>query len=237
MMHSLVHTHTPLPDRKVAARVSCAKDEKAYQRSLLSLQNILGVRSGVSLRNLCVQFGCVGLAGAAERNFKAFCTAFRESLPPIRRDAADFSQPIYTVVVFYLTARRNKSSVDKSRLVKMAESTPSAWAKVEASVRQHVASLQDPKKKKETKAKAVQGSEDEALAGQELDLADARENPTLASSRYVCLCSAACTYFFAYREHSFPGSVFRRCKTLDYSRSHEYAPPTGGWSMNYGRAA
>ncbi|KAH7277371.1 hypothetical protein KP509_39G047700 [Ceratopteris richardii] len=120
-------------DRQTAIRVS-GLSEKAYIRSLTNLQNALGVRSNLDVRELAVQFGCVRLVGSVQRILTVFKERFIAALPASRKGNADFSRPVFTAVAFYLCAKKNKLKVDKARLIESCGTSESEFANVSTSM-------------------------------------------------------------------------------------------------------
>lgn len=103
-------------DRSRAVKVS-GLSEKAYLRAYTAVQNALGLRPKVDIRELAVRFGCCRLVDSVHRHFTIFKHRFIADLPEVRRAAADFSRPVFVACVFYLTARKNKLNVDKVKLL------------------------------------------------------------------------------------------------------------------------
>lgn len=63
-------------DRKLAARICGAKNDKAYAVTLSSVQNVLGLTSTLTVQSLCIQFGCSQIADFASRVFQT-CERWR----------------------------------------------------------------------------------------------------------------------------------------------------------------
>ncbi|CAH9100952.1 unnamed protein product [Cuscuta europaea] len=90
-------------DRQAAIKLS-GMTEKAYNRSFNSLQNGIGVKSKLDIRELTIQFGCIRLIPFVQKGLAVYKDRFVTSLPPSRRLSADFSRPVFTAVTFYLSA-------------------------------------------------------------------------------------------------------------------------------------
>lgn len=130
----LATTKLQIPfDRQKAIKLS-GMSEKAYTRSLNAMQNALGVRPKLDIRELGIQFGCLRLIGAAQRAISLYKERFVAALPESRRSSADFSRPVFTAVAFYLCARRNKLKVDRTRLIEICGTSDSEFSSVAASM-------------------------------------------------------------------------------------------------------
>ncbi|XP_059648853.1 origin of replication complex subunit 6 isoform X2 [Cornus florida] len=102
-------------DRQSAIRLS-GMSEKAYIRSFNSLQNGLGVKNQLDIRELGIQFGCVRLIPFVRKGLSLYKDRFLMSLPASRRSSADFTRPVFTAVAFYLCAKRHKVSTSMKDL-------------------------------------------------------------------------------------------------------------------------
>jgi len=103
-------------DKKKAIILSGAT-EKIYQVAQSSLQNILGIRPEISVKELAIQFGCMQLVKYAERLFEIYKQQYLAGIDPQRRNFADFSRPVFTAVAFYLSAIEHQVTVDKKLLI------------------------------------------------------------------------------------------------------------------------
>lgn len=120
-------------DRQKAVRVS-GMSEKAYVRSLTALQNALGLRPKVDVRELAIQFGCIRLIGAVQRVLSLYKQRFVAALPESRRTSADFSRPAFTAAAFFLCSRKNKLKVDKIRLMEICGASDPEFSNIIASM-------------------------------------------------------------------------------------------------------
>ncbi|KAK4429985.1 Origin of replication complex subunit [Sesamum alatum] len=120
-------------DRQMAIKLS-GMSEKAYNRSFNSMQNGIGVKNKLDMRELAIQFGCVRLIPIAHKGFSLFKERFLASLPPSRRGSTDFSRPVFTAVVFYLCAKKQKLKVDKLKLIEIAGTSESEFSSVSTSM-------------------------------------------------------------------------------------------------------
>lgn len=121
-------------DRQAAIRLS-GMSERAYIRSFNSMQNGIGVKNKIDVRELAVQFGCVRLIPFVHKGLSLYKDRFLSSLPPSRRASADFSRPVFTSVAFYLCAKRHKLKVDKIKLVELCGSSESEFSSVSTSMK------------------------------------------------------------------------------------------------------
>ncbi|XP_024530167.1 origin of replication complex subunit 6 [Selaginella moellendorffii] len=120
-------------DRQKGIKLSGLSD-KAYNRSLTTVQNALGIRTSLNVRELAVQFGCVRLIQAVQRVLAAYKERFLATLPEARRRSADFDRPVFTSVAFYLCARKQKLKVDKAKLMEVSSTSDPEFSNVAASM-------------------------------------------------------------------------------------------------------
>ncbi|XP_050117858.1 origin of replication complex subunit 6 isoform X3 [Malus sylvestris] len=102
-------------DRKKAIMLS-GMSEKAYTRSYNSMQNGLGVKNKLDVRELAIQFGCVRIIPFVQKALSLYKTRFLASLPASRRASADFTRPVFIAVAFYLCAKKHKVSTSMKDL-------------------------------------------------------------------------------------------------------------------------
>ncbi|KAL5981131.1 Origin of replication complex subunit 6 [Asimina triloba] len=96
-------------DRQNAIKLS-GMSEKAYNRSFNAMQNGMGIKTTLDVRELAIQFGCVRLIPFVQKGLSLFKERFLAALPVSRRASADFSRPVFTATAFYLCAKRHKVS-------------------------------------------------------------------------------------------------------------------------------
>lgn len=75
------------------------------------LQKLLGVRSRVSARDLCMQCGCVRLERLVNEMLEAFKQRYLARLPESQRGTVTLSKPAFAVAVFLAIARKHKFKV------------------------------------------------------------------------------------------------------------------------------
>uniref|UniRef100_A0A803QNP3 Origin of replication complex subunit 6 n=1 Tax=Cannabis sativa TaxID=3483 RepID=A0A803QNP3_CANSA len=120
-------------DRQCAIKLS-GMSEKAYTRSYNSLQNGLGVKNKLDIRELAIQFGCVRIIPFVRKGLSLYKDRFLSSLPASRRASADFTRPVFTSVAFYLCAKKHKLKVDKIKLIELSGASESEFSSVSASM-------------------------------------------------------------------------------------------------------
>ncbi|KAM7251068.1 hypothetical protein ACFE04_022951 [Oxalis oulophora] len=120
-------------DRQTAIKFS-GMSEKAYIRSFNSLQNGIGVKNKLDIRELAIIFGCVRIIPFVQKGLSSYKERFLASLPASRKASADFSRPVFTAVAFYLCAKKHKLKVDKIKLIELCGSSDSEFASVAASM-------------------------------------------------------------------------------------------------------
>ncbi|KAF8399463.1 hypothetical protein HHK36_015328 [Tetracentron sinense] len=121
-------------DRQSAIRLS-GMSEKAYNRSFNAMQNGLGVKIKLDIRELGIQFGCVRLIPFVQKGLSLYKDRFLASLPASRRASADFTRPVFTAVAFYLCAKRHKLKTDKLKLIELCGTSESEFTSVSTSMK------------------------------------------------------------------------------------------------------
>ncbi|KAG0471748.1 hypothetical protein HPP92_016294 [Vanilla planifolia] len=116
-------------DRQAAIRLS-GMSEKAYIKSFNSMQNGIGFRIRLDVRELAIQFGCVRLISSVQKALSLYKDRFLNALPASRRANTDFSRPVFTAVAFYLCAKKNKLKVDKFKLIELCGTSESEFSTV-----------------------------------------------------------------------------------------------------------
>ncbi|KAG8099314.1 hypothetical protein GUJ93_ZPchr0013g36971 [Zizania palustris] len=120
-------------DRAEAVRMS-GMSEKAYIRSFNALQNGLGVKATLDVRELGIQFGCVRLIPFVQKGLAHYKERFLAALPPSRRASTDFGRPVFTAAAFYLCAKRHKLKVDKLKLIDLCGTSSAEFTTVSTSM-------------------------------------------------------------------------------------------------------
>ncbi|XP_020276079.1 origin of replication complex subunit 6-like isoform X1 [Asparagus officinalis] len=120
-------------DRQSAIRMS-GMSEKAYVRSFNAMQNGIGVKASLDVRELAIQFGCVRLVSFVQKGLSIYKDRFLAALPASRRANTDFNRPVFTAVAFYLCAKRHKLKVDKLKLIELCGTSESEFATVSTSM-------------------------------------------------------------------------------------------------------
>ncbi|KAH9709522.1 Origin recognition complex subunit 6 [Citrus sinensis] len=116
-------------DRKTAIKLS-GMSEKAYNRSFNSLQNSIGFKNELDIRELGIRFGCIRLIPLVQKGLSLFKDRFTAALPASRKTSADFSRPVFTAVAFYLCAKKHKLKVDKLKLIEVCGTSETEFASV-----------------------------------------------------------------------------------------------------------
>ncbi|XP_073315875.1 origin of replication complex subunit 6-like [Primulina huaijiensis] len=120
-------------DRQAAVKLS-GMSEMAYNRSFNSMQNGIGVKNNLDIRELAIQFGCVMLIPFVRKGLALYKDRFLASLPPSRRGSTDFGRPVFTAIAFYLSAKKHKLKVDKFKLIELAGTSESEFSSVRTSM-------------------------------------------------------------------------------------------------------
>lgn len=116
-------------DRSSAIRVS-GMSEKAYIRCFNAMQNGIGVKARLDVRELAVQFGCVRIISFVQKGFSLYKDRFLAALPASRRANTDFSRPVFMAVAFYLCAKKHKLKVDKFKLIELSGTSESEFINI-----------------------------------------------------------------------------------------------------------
>ncbi|MQM21441.1 hypothetical protein Taro_054480 [Colocasia esculenta] len=121
-------------DRQAAIRMS-GMSEKAYIRSFNGIQNSIGIKAKLNVRELGIQFGCVRLIPFVQKGLALYKDRFLKALPPSRRASTDFNRPVFTAVAFYLSAKKHKLKVDKVKLIELCATSESEFTSVSTSMK------------------------------------------------------------------------------------------------------
>ncbi|KAH9709520.1 Origin recognition complex subunit 6 [Citrus sinensis] len=121
-------------DRKTAIKLS-GMSEKAYNRSFNSLQNSIGFKNELDIRELGIRFGCIRLIPLVQKGLSLFKDRFTAALPASRKTSADFSRPVFTAVAFYLCAKKHKLKVDKLKLIEVCGTSETEFASVSTTMK------------------------------------------------------------------------------------------------------
>ncbi|PKA51320.1 Origin recognition complex subunit 6 [Apostasia shenzhenica] len=116
-------------DRQAAIRLS-GMSEKAYIRSFNAMQNGIGFRTVLDVRELAIQFGCVRIISSVQKGLSLYKDRFLAALPASRRPNTDFSRPVFTAVAFYLCCKKHKLKVDKVKLIELCGTSESEFSTV-----------------------------------------------------------------------------------------------------------
>ncbi|KAL9421248.1 hypothetical protein AB3S75_038752 [Citrus x aurantiifolia] len=121
-------------DRKTAIKLS-GMSEKAYNRSFNSLQNSIGFKNELDIRELGIRFGCIRLIPLVQKGLSLFKDRFTAALPASRKTSADFTRPVFTAVAFYLCAKKHKLKVDKLKLIEVCGTSETEFASVSTTMK------------------------------------------------------------------------------------------------------
>ncbi|XP_022878323.1 origin of replication complex subunit 6-like isoform X1 [Olea europaea var. sylvestris] len=114
--------------------------EKAYNRSFNSMQNSIGIKKKLHIRELAIQFGCIRLIPFVQKGLSLYKDRFIASLPPSRKASTDIMRPVFTAAGFYLCAKRHnymkilQLKIDKSKLIELAGTSEYEFSSVSASM-------------------------------------------------------------------------------------------------------
>ncbi|KAF7657848.1 hypothetical protein LDENG_00021200 [Lucifuga dentata] len=100
MKHSL--------DKECAVRLS-GLNKKQYQSSYRAMESLLGLESGLSLRETALQFGCIDAAKLAAQILERYV----QSLPAAQQPDLDLTKPLFISAALCSACRCLKIKVDK----------------------------------------------------------------------------------------------------------------------------
>ncbi|KAI3516427.1 hypothetical protein L1887_15342 [Cichorium endivia] len=121
-------------DRQTAIRLS-GMSEKAYIRSFNVMQNGIGVKNRLDIKELAIQFGCVRLIPLVQKGLSLYRDRFIASLPLSRRASTDCTRPVFTATAFYLCAKKHKLKVDKIKLIELSGTSEDEFSSVSTSMK------------------------------------------------------------------------------------------------------
>ncbi|KFK40952.1 hypothetical protein AALP_AA2G065800 [Arabis alpina] len=114
-------------NRQAAIKLS-GMSERAYSRSFNTLQNGVGVKVKLNVKELAIQFGCVRMIATVQKSLSVYKERFLASLPVSRRANADLTRPVFTAAAFFLCAKKQKLKVDKHRLIEVCGTSESEFS-------------------------------------------------------------------------------------------------------------
>ncbi|KAL1187757.1 Origin of replication complex subunit 6 [Cardamine amara subsp. amara] len=114
-------------DRQAAIKLS-GMSERAYSRSFNTLQNGVGVKIKLNIKELAIQFGCVRMISTVQKGLSTYKERFLSSLPVSRRANTDLTRPVFTAAAFYLCAKKQKLKVDNFRLIEVCGTSESEFS-------------------------------------------------------------------------------------------------------------
>eukprot|EP00058_Branchiostoma_floridae_P019199 XP_002604688.1 hypothetical protein BRAFLDRAFT_228799 [Branchiostoma floridae] len=111
-------------NKDIAVRLS-GVSKKVYSNALQTLGRLLDMQPRASVKDLCVQFGCVGAADLA----KDILHRYQDELQTKVSDA-DISQPMFPAAAVYGSAKQLKIKVDKAKLTSIAATRKTVFDKL-----------------------------------------------------------------------------------------------------------
>ncbi|ENN80440.1 hypothetical protein HUJ04_013491 [Dendroctonus ponderosae] len=104
---------------KDAALALSGLKKSAYQKSLNTLEQILGLNKVLTVSEACVQLSCTAVKDDAED----ILSAYKQQ----RDGLEDWEHPQYAAAAVFLASRAKKLSIDKQKIVAMSRIKPSQW--------------------------------------------------------------------------------------------------------------
>ncbi|XP_014674996.1 PREDICTED: origin recognition complex subunit 6-like [Priapulus caudatus] len=124
-------------DRAVAAKLA-GTTKAIYNRTLKVLETLLNLAPKTNVQDLAIQFGCSSecsdLAGKVLKSYQN------------RMSTIDLDMALYQTAALYVTSKKLKSKVDKSKLVSIAGCTSTTFDRMCKLLENHVDILVDDKK-------------------------------------------------------------------------------------------
>ncbi|XP_041456075.1 origin recognition complex subunit 6-like [Lytechinus variegatus] len=151
MCFELAATEHKHPINKESAVQLSGVNKKVYANSFKTLQTLLGLNPTVTIRDLAVQFGCVGVIEHANQVLQSYHKEFEDKVSEAARDDVDFSKPLFTGAALYTICKRQKIKVDKTKLVEMTGARRGTFDKLCAEMEKHATQLFGEKKSKQSK--------------------------------------------------------------------------------------
>lgn len=142
------HKH---PINKESAVQLSGVNKKVYANSFKTLQTLLGLNPTVTIRDLAVQFGCVGVVEHANLVLQSYRKEFEEKVSEASIDGVDFSKPLFSGAALYTICKRQKIKVDKTKLVDMTGVRRGTFDKLCAEMEKHATQIFGEKKTKQSK--------------------------------------------------------------------------------------
>lgn len=152
---------------------------KALTKETIILRTALDLEPEITIKRLCVCFGCVDLTAYAERILKVFQKQFATA----QQDAVDCSRPVYaaaalTIAVKKHSAKGTKLKLDVGRLREMCGYVPQELRAATALLEDALTKYQERQKKKRKRKKPSSETPPEtALASASTTTDDQQEQP------------------------------------------------------------
>ncbi|XP_071496798.1 origin recognition complex subunit 6-like [Diadema antillarum] len=137
MCLELASTEMDHPTSRASAVQLSGVNKKVYTNSFKTLQTLLDLQPTVTLRDLAVQFGCIGVVDSAQVILKSYRQSFEKRVTEAAKDEVDFSKPLFTGAAMYTESRRQKIRIDKTKLLDIVGVKRSTFDKLCAEMEKH----------------------------------------------------------------------------------------------------
>lgn len=173
---------TPPDAAQLQKYSSCAKPA-AYAVALGAVSQVLGMTVHlVSLRQLCVQHGCMHIAQQCEEAFTRYQQLNAAQQKPV------YERPVYPLTMFCLIAKKMKCTVDRVKLrdqygVKEVEFKAVTQSMIDTCPGLVCTEAQKRARSKKLKSDDSRLEHDESVQGEYMTAQDMSENPHLANTK------------------------------------------------------
>ena len=107
---------------------------KIYQQTLVKIRSTLGVRIGVSVRDVAMQFGVLSLLPMASRILQQYKRRIREQMSYHQSQYMKFDNPAFEASALSLAATKRRVQVDYKRLISAVGTTAVEFKRVRTSM-------------------------------------------------------------------------------------------------------
>jgi len=121
-------------DRDAVMTLCGVGNLNVYINAYTSIQNILRLKSNLTLESIGAKFNMRHVVKLAKANLDSFKEKFLANVEPHRRQHADFSHPAFQASAFYLAVKQNKMTLERRDLLKICLCTLEKYSGVEKSM-------------------------------------------------------------------------------------------------------
>eukprot|EP00940_MAST-03C_sp_MAST-3C-sp2_P000997 g997.t1 len=131
----LCKCNMPEKQRETLIKRSGAANAKIYQQTLVKIRTTLGIKIGVSIRDVALKFGVLSLLPLAKSILERYKARCRENLISVQRQFVSFDNPAFEASALSLAAAKRKiRHFDNVRLVSAVGTTTVEFKRVRSSM-------------------------------------------------------------------------------------------------------